>query len=109
MKFRVYLGWALLFLSCNAINVNSDYDKETDFSAYTTYNYFSDMETGLSELDTKRLLNALDVALNAKGRRFSEEPDFFIDIKSSTFQTPNSNNVGVGVGGSGRSSGAVFR
>lgn len=102
MKLLGCVGLFLLFLSCGTIQVNYDYDKETDFSAYTTYHYFSDMETGLSELDTKRLLHALDVALKAKGLRFSEEPDFFIDIKSTTFQKANNSAVGVGVGGSGR-------
>ena len=46
----------LLLVSCNAIRVNYDYDKETDFSSYTTYNYYADMDTGLSELDTKTLV-----------------------------------------------------
>ncbi len=88
--------------SCNAIRVNYDYDKETDFTSYTTYNYYSDMNTGLSELDAKRLLHVLDDALKSKGLRFSSEPDFFVNIQSTTFQTPKKNTVGVGVGGAGR-------
>ena len=88
--------------SCNAIRVNYDYDKETDFTSYTTYNYYSDMNTGLSELDAKRLLHVLDDALKSKGLRFSSEPDFFVNIQSTTFQTPKKNTVGVGVGGTGR-------
>ena len=88
--------------SCNAIRVNYDYDKETDFTSYTTYNYYSDMNTGLSELDAKRLLHVLDDALKSKGLRYSSEPDFFVNIQSTTFQTPKKNTVGVGVGGTGR-------
>ena len=49
----------LIVASCAPINVNYDYEKGTDFTQYKTYNYYSDMETGLSELDTKRLLNDL--------------------------------------------------
>ena len=43
--------------SCSPIYVNYDYEKGIDFKKYITYNYYSDLETGLSELDTKRLLN----------------------------------------------------
>lgn len=95
----------LLLASCGAIRVNYDYDKETDFSDYTTYNYFSDMNTGLSELDTKRLLNAMDITLKNKGLLFSEESDFIINIQSNSYQAPRNNTVGVGVGGTGRNVG----
>ena len=40
------------------------------------------METGLSELDEKRLMDALDATLGEKGYMFAEEPDVFINIKS---------------------------
>jgi hypothetical protein len=92
-------------VSCNAIRVNYDYDKETDFSAYATYNYYADMETGLSELDLNRLLGAMDIALQTKGLLFSEEPDMWINIKSNTYSMQPNNTVGVGVGGAGRSVG----
>ncbi len=91
----------LLMVSCNAIRVHYDYDKETDFTAYTTYNYYADMETGLSELDIKRLLGAMDIALQTKGLLYSEEPDMWINIKSTTLRTQPNNSVGVGVGGGG--------
>ena len=92
----------LLFVSCNTVKVNYDYDKDADFSNYNTYNYYSDMETGLSELDNKRLFKALDIALQSKGLVFSEEPDFFINIDGKSFHMPQNTSVGVGVGGSGR-------
>ncbi len=91
----------LLFISCNAVKVNYDFDKETDFSNYNTYNYYSDIETGLGELDDKRLFKALDIALQSKGLVFSEEPDFLINIEGKSFQTPQNTSVGVGVGGTG--------
>lgn len=105
MKRILFVPILLLLASCGAIRVNYDYDKETDFSDYTTYNYFSDMNTGLSELDTKRLLNAMDITLKNKGLLFSEEPDFFINIQSNSYQAPRNNTVGVGVGGTGRNVG----
>lgn len=63
------------------------------------------METGLSELDEKRLLNLMDIALQIKGMLYSEEPDFLINISSESFQASQNTSVGVGVGGGGRNVG----
>ncbi len=105
MKFIRTCLLVLLVASCAPIHVNYDYEKQTDFTKYKTYNYYSDIESGLSEFDTKRLLNALDEALSIKGLTFSDNPDFYIDITSSEFQNAQRNSVGVGVGGSGRNVG----
>lgn len=103
-----YVGLSMLLVlltSCNAIKVQYDYDKETDFSGYTTYNYYEDMDTGLSELDTKRLIRAIDSVMRTKAILLSEEPDFLIGIKGSTFEGGPNNTVGLGLGGGGRSVG----
>ena len=105
MKSIHYLILVLLFSSCHVVRVHTDYEKETDFSNYTTYNYYDDMDTGLGELEEKRLTKVLDVAMQGKGLRLSEEPDFLINIQSGFFQTPRNNTVGVGVGGTGRNVG----
>ena len=105
MKRILFLLVVALLCSCNAIRVNYDYDKEVDFSNYNTYNYYPDMQTGLSELDTKRLLDAVDAEMQAKGIKLTEEPDFFINIESNSFQKPRNSSVGVGLGRSGRSVG----
>jgi hypothetical protein len=105
MKRIVILLVAVLLYSCNAIKVNYDYDREADFSDYTTYNYYPDMNTGLSELDTKRLLDAVDAEMQAKGIQLTEEPDFFINLESNSIRQPKSSSVGVGLGGGGRTAG----
>lgn len=105
MKLFKAIALLLLIVSCAPIYVNYDYEKETNFNNYKTYNYYSDMETGLSELDTKRLLDALDEIMEAKGYTLSNTPDFFIDIKSNEFQVAQRETVGVGVGGGGRNVG----
>lgn len=103
---RILPCLVLFFLaSCSAIRVNYDYDRDTDYSKYTTYNYYSDMDTGLSELDGRRLLKAIDSTMRAKGFLLSEEPEFLINILSSSFQLPGNNTVGVGIGSRGRSVG----
>lgn len=105
MKFIKTIVLFLLVTSCAPIYVNYDYEKGTDFSKYKTYNYYSDMKTGLSELDTKRLLDALDLKMKVKGFVLSDTPDFFIDIKSREFQAAQRQTVGVGLGGGGRNVG----
>lgn len=101
MKSLKIILLILLVSSCSSIRVNYDYEKSTDFSKYKTYNYYSDLETGMNELDTKRFLKVLDAKLQAKGFTISETPDFFINIQSSEFQEAQSSTVGLGVGGSG--------
>ncbi|MCK5442473.1 MAG: DUF4136 domain-containing protein [Maribacter sp.] len=105
MKGMGYIALALLLTSCHVVRVSMDYEKETDFSNYSTYNYYNDLETGLSELDEKRLIKLLDVVMLNEGILLSEEPDFFINIQSRSFQTSRNNTVGVGVGGTGRNVG----
>ena len=105
MRYLPLLILSFLLVSCGAIKVNYDYDKATDFSNYTTYNYYSDIETGLSELDEKRLLNIMDITLQIKGLQYSEEPDFLINVSSESFRAPQNTSIGVGVGGTGRNVG----
>jgi len=95
----------VLLASCSSVEVNYDYDKTVDFSSYSTYNYYSDMQSGLSQLDEKRLLNALDSTLKARGYRLAEEPELFINIISNEYRSAPNNNVGVGLGGGGRNVG----
>lgn len=105
MKTFKILLIAFLVVSCAPIYVNYDYDKNVDFSKYKTYQYFGDMDTGLNELDTKRLLDAIDAKLKANGFSISETPDFLVDIKSAEFQNGQRETVGVGIGGGGRNVG----
>jgi len=95
----------LLIFSCAPVYVTYDYDRGTDFSQYRTYNYYSDMTPGLSDLDTKRLLDALDLKLKTEGFELSNTPDFYIDISSKEFQAVPNQTVGVGLGGGGRNVG----
>lgn len=105
MKFVPLLFVLLLFAGCAAVQVNYDYSKRTDFSNYATYNYFLDMETGLSELDERRLLRVLDSTLQSKGFLLSEEPDILVNIISEEFPDVPQNTLGVGIGGTGGNAG----
>ncbi len=87
--------------SCASVYVNHDYEKTTNFSEYKTYGFYDDMETGLSELDTKRLISAIETKLNTLGLSASQTPDFLIDINSIEYTEQAQNTVGVGLGGGG--------
>ena len=101
MKKILGIALVLTLFSCSSIRVNYDYDPDTDFSSYRTYNYFSDMNTGLNNLDTNRLIDAIDSVMQQKGIKLSEEPEFLINIQSQSFYNPETSSVGVGVGGTG--------
>ncbi len=105
MKSIQILILAILMVGCAPVKVNYDFDRATDFSKYKTYQYYGDMKTGLSELDTKRLLDAIDKKMTSLGFTVSETPDFLIDIRSAEFQGAPRQTVGVGLGGGGRNVG----
>jgi len=105
MKRFLSIITLLSIVSCAPIYVNYDYESRTDFSQYKTYNMFPEIQTGLNELDTNRLLDAIDMYLQSKGYKVSETPDFFVNVTSSEFQMNQQNTVGVGVGGGGRNIG----
>ena len=99
MKYIGFIFLILIIASCGATRVHYDYDEAVDFSAYSTFGYYSDMDTGLSQLDEKRLMNAMDATLQSKGFLFSEEPDMFVNVQSAILRGQSSNSVGVGLGG----------
>ncbi|KJD37073.1 hypothetical protein PW52_01030 [Tamlana sedimentorum] len=101
MRFLLVFLIAVTTLSCATVKVDYDYDSAANFNNYKSYNYYADMKTGFSELDTNRLLDAIDSTMTAKGFYIADSPDFFIDIKSEAFQAPPRQTVGVGVGGGG--------
>ena len=101
MRTIKFILLALLLVSCGTV-VNYDYEKSTDFSKYKTYDYFDDMETGLSQLDNKRIMRSIDAKLATMGLTRSDNPDFYIDIQSQDVMNRNNSSVGVGAGGGGR-------
>lgn len=101
MKSVKFLFVSLLILSCAPIYVTHDFEKGTDFSQYKLYNYYQDIQTGLSALDNKRLFFVLDNQLQLQGLTRSETPDFYINIFSQEYQDEQNNSVAVGMGGTG--------
>ena len=100
MKSMRYFFLCLL-VSCSSAKVISDYDSQTDFSAYKTYAFFEDTGNGLNELDIRRLQNAIKSQLALQGFKEVENPDVFINFISKKEEVQNKNTIGVGIGGGG--------
>jgi len=100
MKIFSIIFISFLLLSCGT-TVNYDYDKETNFTFFKTYNYFSDLDSGLSELDNKRIIKATDSLLALRGFIKSETPQFLINFFAKEGATRPKNTIGIGVGSGG--------
>ncbi len=84
MKAIKLLPVLLLFVlsACSSISVYSDFDKGADFSQYKTYAFHRRGidKVPISEMDKKRILQAIDLELGKKGMTKSENPDLLINI-----------------------------
>ncbi len=58
-----------------------------------------EMDSGLSQLDLKRLMDVTDAVMQAKGFTKSETPDVLINIIAEEYEDVQRNSVGVGIGG----------
>ena len=104
MKYYKYF-FLLIIIGCASSKVVYDYDSQTDFSQYKTFNFFEDAGKGLNELDVKRVTYEITTALEAKGMRLAETPDLYINIMSNEQVSANRNRIGIGIGSGGRNVG----
>ncbi len=105
MKIFQCFVFLVLITACNTPQAVYDYDDKVDFTAIQTYGIYPDLVTNLSQLDEQRLLSVLHEELQNKGLAVSEEPGIYVNFHASEYQTESSNNLGVGVGGTGRNVG----
>lgn len=101
MKKFVLLSFFFILLdSCSSVNVNSDYDKKVDFTAYKTFAFH---KTGIdkaeiSDLDKKRILRSIDEVMTSKGFSKSESPDLLIAFFTKEREQVNVNQFNAGWG-----------
>ncbi|HET8810607.1 MAG TPA: DUF4136 domain-containing protein [Flavobacteriaceae bacterium] len=91
----------LFFSSCAGPQFFYDYDRQADFSKYKSYQFYSEMDTGLSDLDTGRVFEAIDSVLATKGFVKNASPDFKINLYASYTTRPSGSRIGLGIGGGG--------
>lgn len=102
MRLYFFILCSVMLISCGS-TVGIDYDTEKDFSKYITYNFYSDLKTGLSELDENRIIKITDSLLQEKGMVKSDNPQLLINFYSSEYVSRSRNTIGVGLGSVGRS------
>ncbi|PKA83448.1 uncharacterized protein DUF4136 [Ulvibacter sp. MAR_2010_11] len=101
MKNSILILVLLLVTACGTSVVVADYDKEVDFTQYTSYNYFPNIESGLNELDDKRIMYALDSLLQQRGFEKNEAPQLYINFFANEYLSNSRNTIGIGLGSGG--------
>ncbi len=104
MKYLVTLVGCIFLISCGT-TVGVDYDKATNFSAYNTYNFYPSIDSGLSDLDDKRIMRAADSLLQERGFTKSETPQIYINFFARENLSNSRNTLGIGIGSGGRNGG----
>ena len=105
MKLFKFFGLILLMAACSGPRAAYDYDEQVNFANFSTVAIYPEIQTGLSQLDQKRLLSSVDNVLREKNLSFSETPDLYLNIYTEEYQEQNRSSLGVGVGGTGRNVG----
>lgn len=100
MKLLSFLVLSIFLVSCGA-TVAVDYDKQVDFSTYNSYNYFPTIDSGLNELDDRRIIQITDSLLQERGFVKTETPQLFINFYARESVSNSRNTIGIGVGGGG--------
>jgi len=67
--------------SCNSIKYVIDYDKQTNFYRYETYNFTPAADSiPLNNLSKRRLFDAISKEMNENDIRWDADPDLFIHV-----------------------------
>ncbi|WBL26163.1 DUF4136 domain-containing protein [Zunongwangia sp. HGR-M22] len=94
--------FCMILVSCNTPRTTFDYDAQTNFDNYKTYQLFPDFKTDMSQLDEKRIINSIDHFTRQGGLALAEEnPNLYINVYTEKFQEQSNNTLGVGVGSGG--------
>jgi hypothetical protein len=82
LKIAPVLLLVIILSSCTSVRVATDYDREADFSSYTSYAFYKPGidQAEISTLDKKRILRAINSELAAKGLNKNESPDLLVSI-----------------------------
>ncbi len=104
MKVLSILLISAALVSCG-VAVTLDYDKKIDFSQYTVYNFYPEIDSGLNELDNKRIIKAIDSVFQRQGYKKSNANQFHINFYAKESLSNSRNTIGIGVGGGGRNVG----
>ncbi len=105
MKYLKYLLLLFIISACNAPRASYDYVQNMEFNSINTFQIYPDLKSNLSQLDEQRMLDVLNSEMNKIGFTSSESPDVYLNFYSSSYKESSRNNIGIGVGGTGRNVG----
>ncbi|MEQ8304470.1 MAG: DUF4136 domain-containing protein [Cyclobacteriaceae bacterium] len=107
MKNTIYVLIALFMAGCSSIKVTSDYDKEADFTKYSTFMYYGWSENSdkiLNDFDKKRIEEAFKDEFSKRGWNLTQSDadatvSLFIVVDQKTSYTSYTNHYGGGMYG----------
>lgn len=104
MKPPLLLLCCALLYACGP-TIAIDFEKNQDFSGFKTYQFYPDIDSGLNELDDKRITATIDSVLQQRGFIKTDSNRFFINFYAAEGLSRSRNTIGIGVGGGGRRGG----
>ncbi|NNM23074.1 MAG: DUF4136 domain-containing protein [Flavobacteriaceae bacterium] len=100
MKYALLITGIFFLFSCGPM-VSVDFEKQQDFSDFRNFDFYPDIDSGLSELDDKRIMRSIDSVLRLQGISRAADPRFYINFYASEHLSNSRNTLGIGVGGGG--------
>jgi hypothetical protein len=81
MKTLVTCCILLACLGCSSITVSYDYDKQVDFTAYSTYAFADLSHLTVNDFDKARIVQAVEKEMAARGYDKSQSADLLVDLQ----------------------------
>ncbi len=100
MKYVSILIMSIFLSACGA-TLTVDYDNEKDFSEYTSYEFYNDIDSGLDQLADKRIMAAIDKSFQDRGFLKTDHCRFYVNFYASEYLSESRNTLGIGVGAGG--------
>jgi hypothetical protein len=104
MKFVFVLIISIFLSACGATSI-VDYDSQKDFSEYRSYEFYSDIDSGLDQLADKRIMAAIDKSFQDRDFLKTDYCHFYVNFYASEYLSASNSTLGIGVGGGSRNVG----
>ena len=101
LSYLIAIIATISLMSCNAVSVTQDYDRTANFNTYKTYSYHQKGidKLKLNDLDKRRILDAVDREMAAKGfTKVSSNADLVVNVLASSTQEVRVDNDMYGYG-----------
>ena len=108
--YLYYLTVSFIISSCSSIRVVADYDRSVNFSSFNSFGFYEEgiSKVKISDLDKRRILNAIENELISKGLKKSDNPDLLVNIITKERKEVNIYNQNFGMWGWGWGWGPTF-